>query len=187
MMERGQQQVKGAPQLDATRGHEVAAPPALSGGRRALALFAILCMTFMETLDGTIVNVALPTMQRELGVGGTEIQLVASVFLVVTCAFLLVFGRLGDILGKVRVFQAGVVLFVAGSALCAASGTLEFLVVARSVQALGVAASLANNQGIITEPHHRRRAGVDLPLGGHLPHQHPHRHHLARHRYVRAA
>ena len=151
MMERGQQQVKGAPQLDATRGHEVAAPPALSGGRRALALFAILCMTFMETLDGTIVNVALPTMQRELGVGGTEIQLVASVFLVVTCAFLLVFGRLGDILGKVRVFQTGVVLFVAGSALCAASGTLELLVVARAVQALGVAASLANNQGIITE------------------------------------
>lgn len=75
--------------------------------RRALALLAILCMTFMETLDGTIVNVALPTMQAELGVGATQIQLVASVFLVVTCAFLLVFGRLGDIVGKVRVFQAG--------------------------------------------------------------------------------
>ena len=87
--------------------------PPVRGGRgmhaprRALALLAILCMTFMETLDGTIVNVALPTMQAELGVGATQIQLVASVFLVVTCAFLLVFGRLGDIVGKVRVFQAG--------------------------------------------------------------------------------
>ncbi len=118
---------------------------------RGLALFAILCMTFMETLDGTIVNVALPTMQRVLGVGGTEIQLVSSVFLVVTCAFLLVFGRLGDVLGKVRVFQAGVALFIVGSGLCACSGTLELLVAARAVQALGVAASLANNQGIITE------------------------------------
>ena len=127
----------------------VSAP--LSRARRAWALFAILCMTFMETLDGTIVNVALPTMQRELGVGGTEIQLVSSVFLVVTCAFLLVFGRLGDMLGKVRVFQVGVVLFCAGSAACALSSTLSALVIARAIQALGVACSLANNQGIITE------------------------------------
>lgn len=119
--------------------------------RRGLALFAILCMTFMEVLDGTIVNVALPTMQAELGVEATEIQLVASVFLVVTCAFLLVFGRLGDMLGKVRVFQTGVVLFTVGSALCALSTTLPVLVAARAVQALGVACSLANNQGIITE------------------------------------
>ncbi len=119
--------------------------------RRGLALFAILCMTFMEVLDGTIVNVALPTMQAELGVEATEIQLVASVFLVVTCAFLLVFGRLGDMLGKVRVFQTGVVLFTVGSALCALSTTLPVLVAARVVQALGVACSLANNQGIITE------------------------------------
>ena len=80
--------------------------------RRGVALLAILLMTFMETLDGTIVNVALPTMQAELGVGATEIQLVASVFLVTTCAM---------------------------------------LVVSRAVQALGVACSLANNQGIITE------------------------------------
>lgn len=71
---------------------------------RGWALFTILCMTFMETLDGTIVNVALPTMQVELGVEATQIQLVASAFLVVTCAFLLVFGRLGDAVGKVRVF-----------------------------------------------------------------------------------
>lgn len=119
--------------------------------RRGVALLAILLMTFMETLDGTIVNVALPTMQAELGVGATEIQLVASVFLVTTCAFLLVFGRLGDIVGKVRVFQAGVVLFTAGSVLCALSATLPMLVASRAVQALGVACSLANNQGIITE------------------------------------
>lgn len=118
---------------------------------RGWALFAILCMTFMETLDGTIVNVALPTMQIDLGVEATQIQLIASVFLVVTCAFLLVFGRLGDIVGKTRVFQAGVILFTLGSALCALSASFPVLVAARAVQALGVAASLANNQGIITE------------------------------------
>lgn len=128
-----------------------ATPMAAHAPRRGWALFAILCMTFMEVLDGTIVNVALPTMQVELGVEATEVQLVASVFLVVTCAFLLVFGRLGDMLGKVRIFQTGVVLFTAGSALCALSTTLPVLVAARAVQALGVACSLANNQGIITE------------------------------------
>ena len=131
--------------MDQERGGE------LSPARRWVALFAILCMTFMETLDGTIVNVALPTMQAELGVGATQIQLVASVFLVVTCAFLLVFGRLGDIVGKVRVFQLGVALFTAGSLLCALSSTLPMLVLARAVQGMGVACSLANNQGIITE------------------------------------
>ncbi len=125
--------------------------------RRGLALFAILCMTFMEVLDGTIVNVALPTMQAELGVEATEIQLVASAFLVVACAFLLVFGRLGDMVGKARVFQTGVVLFTVGSAFCALSSTLPLLVAARAVQALGVACSLANNQGIITELFAERR------------------------------
>ena len=125
--------------------------------RRGLALFAILCMTFMEVLDGTIVNVALPTMQAELGVEATEIQLVASAFLVVTCAFLLVFGRLGDMVGRARVFQTGVALFTAGSAFCALSSTLPLLVAARAVQALGVACSLANNQGIITELFAERR------------------------------
>ena len=134
-----------------------ATPMAARAPRRGWALFAILCMTFMEVLDGTIVNVALPTMQVELGVEATEVQLVASVFLVVTCAFLLVFGRLGDMLGKVRVFQTGVVLFTAGSALCALSTTLPVLVAARAVQALGVACSLANNQGIITELFAERR------------------------------
>lgn len=124
------------------------------------ALVVILAMTFMEILDGSIVNVALPSMQRELGVDMASIQWVASIYSIVTCAALLVFGRLGDMFGKVRIFQAGVALFTAGSALCSLSGTFEMLVVARAIQSLGGAASLANNQGIITEifPSSRGRA-----------------------------
>lgn len=127
---------------------------------RAATLVVILAMTFMEILDGTIVNVALPSMQAELGVDMASIQWVTSIYSVVTCAALLVFGRLGDMYGKVRIFQVGVVLFTLGSGLCALSGTFEMLVVARAVQALGGAASLANNQGIITEtfPDSRGRA-----------------------------
>ncbi|WP_270573564.1 MFS transporter [Candidatus Collinsella stercoripullorum] len=128
--------------------------------RRGPVLIVILAMTFMEILDGTIVNVALPSMQRELGVDMASIQWVTSIYAVVTCAALLVFGRLGDMFGKVRIFQVGVVLFTAGSALCGLSPTFEVLVVARAIQSLGGAASLANNQGIITEtfPDGRGRA-----------------------------
>lgn len=136
---------------------------AVAGGgsmRRWPILAVVLCMTFMEILDSTIVNVALPSMQAELGVDMASIQWVSSTYLVVTCAALLVFGRLGDMFGKVRVFQAGMALFTAGSALCALSGTLPMLIASRAVQALGGAAGLANNQGIITEtyPDGRGRA-----------------------------
>ena len=139
---------------------ETAIQGAPCGQRRGFVLAVILCMTFMEILDGTIVNVALPSMQVELGVDMAQIQWVTSIYSIVTCAALLVFGRLGDMFGKVRIFQIGVVLFTVGSALCALSGTLEMLVVARAVQSLGGAASLANNQGIITEtfPDGRGRA-----------------------------
>lgn len=84
------------------------------GGHAGAALVVILAMTFMEILDGTIVNVALPSMQQELGVDMASIQWVASIYSIVTCAALLVFGRLGDMFGKVRIFQVGVALFTAG-------------------------------------------------------------------------
>lgn len=114
-------------------------------------LFTVLIMTFMVTLDGSIVNVALPVMADELKAGMNDIEWVASIYLVVTCATILIFGRLGDMIGKVRVFQIGVILFTIGSLLCSISGTLPLLIGARVVQGLGSAAALANNQGIITE------------------------------------
>lgn len=114
-------------------------------------LFTVLIMTFMVTLDGSIVNVALPVMSSELNASMGDIEWVASIYLVVTCATILIFGRLGDMIGKVRIFQIGVILFTIGSLLCSISGTLPLLIGARVVQGLGSAAALANNQGIITE------------------------------------
>ena len=114
-------------------------------------LFTVLIMTFMVTLDGSIVNVALPVMSGELNASMGDIEWVASIYLVVTCATILIFGRLGDMIGKARIFQIGVILFTIGSLLCSISGTLPLLIGARVVQGLGSAAALANNQGIITE------------------------------------
>lgn len=88
-------------------------------------------MTFMSTLDSSIVNIALPVMQRELAATAAGIQWVSTVYLLACCATVLIFGRMGDTFGKVRLFQAGVALFTAGSALCGLSSTLPALVAAR--------------------------------------------------------
>ena len=87
------------------------------GKNKWAILFTVLIMTFMSCLDSTVVTVALPVMQKELGVGLDRIQLVSSVYLLATCVAMLPFGRLGDVRGKVGVFQLGVIVFTAGSLL----------------------------------------------------------------------
>ncbi|WP_342589745.1 MFS transporter [Collinsella tanakaei] len=116
-----------------------------------VVLFTVVDMTFMSTLDSSIVNIALPVMQRELAATAAGIQWVSTVYLLACCATVLIFGRLGDALGKVRLFQAGVALFTAGSALCGLSTTLPALIAARAVQGVGAASAMANNMGIVTE------------------------------------
>ena len=71
------------------------------GKNKWAILFTVLVMTFMACLDASIVTVALPVMQKELGVGLDRIQLVSSVYLLATCVAMLPFGRLGDVRGKV--------------------------------------------------------------------------------------
>ncbi|WP_297037351.1 MFS transporter [uncultured Enorma sp.] len=116
-----------------------------------VVLFTVVTMTFMSTLDSSIVNVALPAMQRELSVSATSIQWVSSIYLLTCCAAVLVFGRLGDMFGKMRLFQAGVALFTAGSLLCGLSTSLPALIAARVVQGVGAASATATNMGIVTE------------------------------------
>ena len=114
-------------------------------------LFTVIAMTFMVCLDSSIVNVALPVMADELGARMADIEWVATAYMLVSCAGMLVCGRLGDIYGKVRVFQVGVVLFTLGSALCGFAPNLAVLIAARSIQGLGGAAAFSCNQGIITQ------------------------------------
>lgn len=138
------------------------------GGGRAYSrwaiLFTVLVMTFMVCLDSSIVTVALPVMQKELGVGIDQIQWVSSVYLLSTCVGVLPFGRLGDLRGKVYVFQAGVVIFTVGSLLCGLAPTLPMLILGRIVQGIGCAAAMANNMGIITEAFPQRELGRAMGL-----------------------
>lgn len=70
---------------------------------RIKALIALGIFTFMSTLDGSIVNIALPTMSRELHVSTSQITWVVTIYLIVISAIVLIFGRLGDLIGKSRI------------------------------------------------------------------------------------
>ena len=134
------------------------------GKNKWAILFTVLVMTFMSTLDSSIVNVALPVMQKALVVSLGDIQWVSTVYLVAICASMLIFGRLGDMFGKVWLFQAGVALFTVGSLLCGLSHTFAMLLVSRCVQGIGAAAAMANNMGIITESFPAKERGRALGL-----------------------
>ena len=71
-------------------------------------LFIVVMITFMATLDSSIVNVALPVMAKDLNVTSAGIQLVVTSYLIIISATILVFGRWGDIAGKTKVFKFGI-------------------------------------------------------------------------------
>ena len=83
-----------------------------------IILITVLLLIFMSTLDGSIVNVALPALSRELGVSNRAVSWVVSSYLITICTVILIFGKLGDITGKTRVFKYGVLVFTFGSFLC---------------------------------------------------------------------
>lgn len=133
---------------------------------RGLILVNIVILTFMACLDSSIVNVALPVMAANFKVGMNLISIIASVYLVAISATILIFGRLGDIIGTVRIFKLGVIIFTVGSLFCALAGTLQLLVLARIVQAVGAAAFMATNQGIITRVFPMGERGKALGITG---------------------
>ena len=129
---------------------------------RWLAL-AVLCTgMLMIVLDATIVNVALPAIQRELGFGQSSLAWVVNAYLIAFGGVLLLAGRLGDLIGRRRVFLAGLTIFTAASVLCGLSDGQQTLIAARFVQGIGGAMTAAVILGMIvtmfTEPRERTRA-----------------------------
>src|ERR1700758_4405354 len=108
--------------------------------RRWMSLVVVCLAQLMIVLDTTIVNVALPSIQHDLGFSQGNLTWVINAFLVTFGSFLLLAGRLGDLLGRKRVFLAGVVMFTAASALCGLAPSQGFLIGARFLQGVGAAA-----------------------------------------------
>jgi EmrB/QacA subfamily drug resistance transporter len=120
-------------------------------GNRWLILINVVFVAFMVPLDASVVNVALPVMTQKLSVTSEAISWVLTSYLIVISATVLIFGRLADLRGKSTVFRYGVLVFALGSLLCGISDSFGFLIAARIVQALGGAAAMATNQGIVTQ------------------------------------
>ena len=105
--------------------------------RRWLALLLVCAAQLMIVLDGTIVNVALPTIQDSLGFSGAGLSWVVNAYLLTFGGFLLLGGRAGDLFGRRRVFMVGLALFTLASFLCGLSGSQVMLVAARALQGVG--------------------------------------------------
>jgi EmrB/QacA subfamily drug resistance transporter len=134
------------------------------GSGKWLILSVVIIATFMSTLDSSIVNVALPTMAEQLGVTSSKIQLVSTSYLIAISGMVLIFGKLGDLYGKKRMFQIGLGIFTLGSLFCGISGSFSLLILSRIIQAIGAAGTMANNQGIITEIFPANERGKALGL-----------------------
>ncbi|MFF0966867.1 MFS transporter [Streptomyces sp. NPDC003703] len=136
--------------------------PELSHRRRLLVL-AICCMSLLiVSLDNTVLNVALPSMQRELHASTSGLQWTIDAYTLVLASLLMLAGSTADRGGRKRVFMTGLVVFALGSLLCSLAPDLELLVVFRMVQAVGgsmlnpVAMSIITNT--FTDPRERARA-----------------------------
>lgn len=134
--------------------------------KKTLILINVVLVTFMSTLQGSIIDVALPTMARSLNVTTEAISWVVTTFLIAVTSTILVFGKLGDIKGKIRVFQIGLIIFTLGCLLCGISTSYTALIFSRIVQAIGAAATMANNQGIIAETYPKNERGRALGISG---------------------
>ncbi|WP_233146935.1 MFS transporter [Paenibacillus selenitireducens] len=129
-----------------------------------MILIILNLFTFMATLDGSIVNVALPVISNNLNLAVAQTEWVVTSYLMTICSFILFFGKMADGIGKIKVFRLGAIVFVIGSILCGFSHSLPILVGARIIQAIGASMTMASNMGIVTDifPAHERGKALGL-------------------------
>ncbi|MDA8079990.1 MAG: MFS transporter [Actinomycetota bacterium] len=145
--------------------------------RKWLAL-AILCVSLlMISLDSTVLNVALPTLVRDLHATTTELQWIVDSYVIVYAGLLLTIGSVADRIGRKRVFQTGLAVFAIGSTWAAFSGSSDVLIAARAFMGLGGAGMMPSTLSIITgmfnNDNERQRAisiwsataGIGLAIG----------------------
>lgn len=134
--------------------------------KRWMILIVLYLFTFMSTLDGSIVNIALPVLSRTLNLPVAQIEWVTTVYLMAICTAILFFGKLGDMVGKIKIFKIGTIVFILGSLLCGLSHSLPMLLISRIIQALGASMTMANSQGIVTDIFPSTERGKALGLIG---------------------
>ncbi|WP_182876722.1 MFS transporter [Microbispora sp. H10670] len=151
-----------AADADPSSGPPPFTPPPGAGHPRAV--FAVLALAvFVSTLDVFIVNIAVPAIQADFAHSTVaDVSWVLNAYAIVFAALLVPAGRLGDVVGRRRVFTAGLLAFGLGSALCAVAPSLGFLIAARVLQGAGAAAVTPASLGLLLPsiPPRRRAAAI---------------------------
>ena len=140
--------------------------PSIDYSRKWFVMAAVAMSTFLSTIDGSIINVAMPTLVTELNTVFAVAQWVILAYLLAQTTLLPSIGRLGDMLGKKRLYTAGIAIFTLGSVLCGLSPTVYWLIAARVVQAVGSALALGLGMAIVTEAFPPEERGKALGLNG---------------------
>ena len=117
---------------------------------RTWTLVAVSLATFMTYLDNNVINVAIPTIQRDLHLSQSGIEWVVSAYILVFAALLLAGGRLADVFGSRRLFAIGLTIFTSASLIAGLSGSMDLLVASRALQGLGAALLVPTTLSILS-------------------------------------
>jgi EmrB/QacA subfamily drug resistance transporter len=134
--------------------------------RKWWTLIAVSVAIFMLLLDITVVNVALPDIQRSLHSSFSDLQWIVNAYSLTLAAFLLTAGAVADLVGRRRVFVTGLIVFTASSALCGLSTSPLMLNLARAVQGTGGAMMFATSLALLAQAFHGKERGVAFGVFG---------------------
>src|SRR5947207_9777555 len=132
--------------------------------RKWWTLAAVAIGLFMIMLDNTVVNVALPSIQRNLGIGLSELEWVVNAYALTFGVLLLSGGKLADLLGRRAIFIAGLLVFTGASLWCGLAGGAASLIAARTVQGIGAAMMNPATLSIITATFPPRQRGTAIGI-----------------------
>jgi EmrB/QacA subfamily drug resistance transporter len=135
-------------------------------GRKWWTLLAVCTATFMLLLDITIVNVALPAIERSLGASFSDLQWVVDAYALALATCVLTAGSLADIFGRKRLFLLGIALFTIASAICGTAQSPLWLILARGAQGIGGAMMFATALALLSQEFHGRERGTAFGVWG---------------------
>ncbi len=140
--------------------------PEVDYSRKWIVMGAIAMGIFLATIDGSIVNLALPTIVTDLQAGFAAVQWVVLAYLLTLTTLLLSVGRFADIVGKKQIYTLGFVVFIIGSALCGIAPAIWWLIAFRVLQAIGAAMILALGPALLVDAFPPSECGQALGLVG---------------------
>ena len=134
--------------------------------RQWLTLLVLSLGLAIVIIDGTIVNVAIPSIQKEFNASFKSLEWVNSIYSLVFASLIITWGRIGDQVGRKRIFMAGITVFVLGSVFAGSARSINMLIVARAIQGLGAAMTSPSTRSIISGTFIGKMRGVAFGVWG---------------------